>query len=1033
MSNYNVVLTTNELTVLSKYEPIRKRRGAYQTEEELEESFIKILSNQGYEHREDIKTSEALIENLREQLEKLNNYTFSDNEWDNFYNTQIANPDMSIKDKARIIHEDYIQVLRRDDGTSKNIYLIDKNNIHKNYLQVINQYTEKAGNHETRYDVTILVNGLPLVHTELKRRGVSLREAFNQIDRYQRDSFWAGSGLFEYIQIFVISNGTNTKYYSNTTRFNHVENAESGKIKKEKVSSTFEFTSFWADANNNIIPDLEDFARTFFAKHTLLNILTKYCVFTTNETLLVMRPYQIVAAERIINKVNIANNYNKYSDINSCGYIFHTTGSGKTLTSFKTAQLISQNNYIDKTIFAVDRKDLDYQTMKEFDKFKKGAVNGNRSTAKLKEQLEDDNCRIIVTTIQKLSNFTKKYKNHPVFGKKVVFIFDECHRSQFGKMRAGIVKSFKKFLMYGFTGTPIYTANAGTIKDPTCYTTEQAFGEQLHAYTIINAVNDKNVLPFRIDYIKTMNIDDEITDEKVYDINRAKAYLAPQRISLITEYILNHFAQKTYRGIKYFSHNTITNISDVVSVKKHTTEKYEKRRQNGFNSLFAVDSVKAAMLYYDEFKKQMRKNPDKALRIATIYSYEANESELDELYDDEAVENVDKLDKSSRDFLEGAIQDYNEMFETNYSTDGDSFQNYYRDVSLRVKNGEIDILIVVNMFLTGFDAVTVNTLWVDKNLKNHGLLQAFSRTNRIFNSIKTFGNIVCFRPLQKNVDEAIALFGDKDAGGIAILKGFDDYYSGYTSEDGKKEPGYIDLVETLFKDFPIDEPRIVGEKKQKEFISLFNSVLRMRNLLVCFDEFEDKEILSIDDFQDYLSRYQDLHEEWKNKREKNELKDINDDIVFEIELVKQVDIDIDYILSLIATYHDSNCEDEEVLVKVRKLVNAHPELRSKRMLIEAFIENVKISNDILTDWQKFIAEELERELSEVIKEENLKPDETRILMQNSLHHGKIDSNGTDIDKIMPPVSRFDKDGYDVKKEKILAKLQRIFDKYYGVE
>lgn len=869
MPYFNIVAETSENTVVTKYEPVKARSSNYQSETELEKEFIRMLTEQGYEYLQ-IHTEKDLIANLRTQLERLNAYQFSASEWDRFFKDSIANQNEGIVEKTRKIQEDNVQVLKRDDGSTKNITLIDKKNIHNNFLQVINQYVigkSDGAKHDNRYDVTILVNGFPLVHVELKRRGVAIREAFNQINRYQRDSFWAGSGLFEYTQIFVISNGTNTKYYSNSTRFNAIRDVNAARgTKKGKTSNSFEFTSFWADANNRVIPDLIDFTRTFFAKHTILNIITKYCIFTSENMLMVMRPYQITATERILNRIEIANNYKKYGDVAGGGYIWHTTGSGKTLTSFKTARLASLLPYIDKVLFVVDRKDLDYQTMKEYDRFEKGAANSNTSTAVLKKQLEDSNAHIIITTIQKLATFIKKNKDHEVYNKHVVIIFDECHRSQFGDMHAAIVKSFKKYHLFGFTGTPIFPANTGSIRKPQFFTTEQTFGDQLHTYTIVDAINDKNVLPFRVDYIKTMDMSEDIDDEQVWDIAREKAMMAPERIKLVTEYILNNFDRKTYRGDKTYIYNTLTNISEVASGKKGAVEEIkQKQRVSGFNSIFAVASVPMAKLYYQEFKKQMEADPTKKLRIATIYSYGANEAEHDEdtsgILDEENSEDTSALDQSSRDFLDMAIKDYNEMFHTNYSTDSDKFQNYYKDVSLRMKNKELDLLIVVNMFLTGFDATTLNTLWVDKNLRMHGLIQAFSRTNRIFNSIKTFGNIVCFRNLQKQVDTAISLFGDKNAGGIVLMKGFKDYYYGYEGIDGKQYPGYVDMMDDLTSKFPLSEPKIIGEQNQKDFISLFGAILRMRNLLSAFDEFAGKEMISERDLQDYLGRYQDLRDE----------------------------------------------------------------------------------------------------------------------------------------------------------------------------
>lgn len=844
--------------------------------------------------------------------------------------------------------------------------------------------------------------------------------------------------MFEYIQIFVISNGTNTKYYSNSTRFNTIKDVNAvATAKKGKTSNSFEFTSFWADANNRVIPDLIDFTRTFFAKHTILNIITKYCIFTSENMLMVMRPYQITATERILNRIEIANNYKKYGDVAGGGYIWHTTGSGKTLTSFKTARQASLLPYIDKVLFVVDRKDLDYQTMKEYDRFEKGAANSNTSTAILKKQLDDSNAHIIITTIQKLATFIKKNKEHEIYNKHVVIIFDECHRSQFGDMHAAIVKSFKKYHLFGFTGTPIFPANKGSVRKPQFFTTEQTFGDQLHTYTIVDAINDKNVLPFRVDYVKTMDMGEDIDDEQVFDIAREKAMMAPERIKLVTEYILNNFDRKTYRGDKTYIYNTLTNISEVAAGKNGAVEEIkQKQRVSGFNSIFAVASVPMAKLYYQEFKKQMAADPTKKLRIATIYSYGANEAEYDEgssgILDEENSEDTSALDQSSRDFLETAIKDYNEMFHTNYSTDSDKFQNYYKDVSLRMKNKELDLLIVVNMFLTGFDATTLNTLWVDKNLKMHGLIQAFSRTNRILNSIKTFGNIVCFRNLQKRVDTAISLFGDKNAGGIVLMKGFKDYYYGYEGIDGKMNPGYIDMMADLTSKFPLSEPQIIGEQNQKDFISLFGAILRMRNLLSVFDEFAGKEMITERDLQDYLCRYQDLRDEWNEKRKKGESIDIIDDIVFEVELIKQIEINIDYILMLVKKYHDSHCEDKEVLVTIKKAIDASPELRSKKALIETFIAGINDVEDVMTEWHDYVAEKREEELVQIIKEEKLKEPETRKFIGNAFRDGEIKTTGTDIDKLMPPVSRFGGGKRAVKKQCVIDKLNSFFEKFFGV-
>ena len=748
---------------------------------------------------------------------------------------------------------------------------------------------------------------------------------------------------------------------------------------------------------------------------------------------MVMRPYQITATERILNRIEIAHNYKKYGDIAAGGYIWHTTGSGKTLTSFKTARLATQLPYINKVLFVVDRKDLDYQTMKEYDRFERGAANSNTSTKVLEKQLSDSKSHIIITTIQKLSTFIKKNKEHEIYSRQIVIIFDECHRSQFGDMHAAIVKSFKQYYMFGFTGTPIFPLNAGPVLKTKYFTTEQTFGDQLHAYTIVDAINDKNVLPFRVDYIKTMDTDADIDDEQVWDIDRKKAFEAPERVSLISHYILDHFDQKTYRGDKTYVYNTLTNIAEVASADRGKVEEIkQKQRLSGFNSIFAVASVPMAKAYYDEFRKIIKNDPTKNLKIAVIYSYAANEEEIDGILDEENSEDTSALDQNSRDFLESAIQDYNKMFHTNYDTSSDKFQNYYKDVSLRMKNKELDLLIVVNMFLTGFDATTLNTLWVDKNLKMHGLIQAFSRTNRILNSIKTFGNIVCFRNLQKRVDAAISLFGDKNAGGIVLMKSFNDYYYGYKGDDGKFVPGYVNLIEDLNTKFPLTEPQIVGEQRQKDFISLFGAILRMRNLLVSFDEFKEKEMLAERDLQDYLGRYQDLRDEWKRKRENGESTDIIDDIVFEIELIKQIEINIDYILMLVKKYHDDHCEDKEVLVTIRKAVDASPELRSKKQLIETFIAGVNDIEDVMGEWNEYVSKQREADLQQLIQEEKLKPEETRKFLENAFREGEVKTVGTDIDKLMPPVSRFGGGKRAKTKQTIIERLKAFFEKYFGI-
>lgn len=1021
MSTYNMILSTNESTVVAEYEPQSQRSDSYQSEAALEKAFIKMLCEQGYEYI-DIHQEGDLVDNLRKQLELLNNYSFTDKEWDSFFKHKIANHNEGIVEKTRKIQEDYVQNLTRENGTTMNISLIDKKNIHNNRLQVINQYEENGGKHDTRYDVTILVNGLPLVHIELKRRGVAIKEAFNQINRYQRDSFWAGSGLYEYIQIFVISNGTNTKYYSNTTRFSHIkENTSSAKKKSKKTSNSFEFTSFWADGNNHIIADLVDFTRTFFAKHTLLNILTKYCVFTTEELLLVMRPYQIVATERILNRIEVSTNYKKTGTIEAGGYIWHTTGSGKTLTSFKTAQLASNLSYIDKVLFVVDRKDLDYQTIKEYDRFEKGAANGNENTAVLQKQLEDSTSRIIVTTIQKLHVFITKNPDHPVRDKHIVLVFDECHRSQFGDMHTRIVggtikrgekavkvhRYFKNYHIFGFTGTPIFSVNAGTGGNPNLRTTAQAFGDKLHTYTIVDAINDGNVLPFRIDYINTIKQKDDNSDKKVNAIDTEEALLSSKRISEVVTYILDHFDQKTKRNAYY-------------SLKG--------QRVNGFNSMFAVSSIPACKKYYLEFKKQIAQRHQN-LTVATIFSFAPNEEDnADGILSDESFD-TEKLDQSSRDFLEMAIDDYNKIFKSNYDTSSKEFQNYYKDLSQRVKNREVDILIVVNMFLTGFDATTLNTLWVDKNLKMHGLIQAFSRTNRILNSVKTYGNIVCFRDLEKATNDAIQLFGDKEASGIVLLKSYDDYYYGCVDEKGRMQKGYEERIEELLSRFPLDK-QIIGEQNQKDFLVLFGNILRLRNILTAFDQFAGNEIISPIDFQDYTGNYHDIYQEIKPK--KGDKDSILDDVVFEMELVKQVEVNIDYILMLVAKYHEENCKDKEILVAIDKAIRSSLQLRSKKELIENFIATINTSSDVNTDWQNYVKEQKEADIETLINEERLKPEETKKFVNNAFRDGVLKTTGTDVDKILPPVSRFGGGSRDKKKQTVIEKLKSFFEKYYGL-
>ncbi|MBK9468528.1 MAG: type I restriction endonuclease subunit R [Gammaproteobacteria bacterium] len=995
---YEAIALSSESTVVAEFvsEP-GVREAGYQSEAALEREFIAQLHKQAYDYLA-LTSEEALTANLRAQLEALNKIIFSDAEWQRFFTTCIAGVNDGIVEKTARLQEDHVQLLKRDDGSTKNIYLIDKQNIHNNRLQVINQY-EAEGKRSTRFDVTMLVNGLPMVHVELKRRGVDIREAFNQISRYQRDSFWAGSGLFEYVQLFVISNGTLTKYYSNTVRDGHLAE-QRGKRSRSKTSNSFAFTSWWADARNRPITELDGFTRTFFAKHSLLNILTRYCVFDVDRKLLVMRPYQIVAAEQILQRIATSTNHRQLGSVAAGGYIWHTTGSGKTLTSFKAAQLARGLPDIDKVLFVVDRKDLDYQTMREYERFEKGAANSNTSTAVLQKQLEDPNASIIITTIQKLSRFVAGNKKHPVYDAHVVVIFDECHRSQFGDMHAEITRVFRRYHLFGFTGTPIFAENAGSGGNPLRRTTAQAFGDKLHTYTIVDAINDKNVLPFRIDYINTIKTSDHIKDEQVSAIDTERALLAPERIGQIVGYIREHFDQKTKRTASYKMHG---------------------KRLAGFNSLFATASIDAARRYYSEFKAQQAALPAaQQLKVGLIYSFAANEDDPDGMLGEEEFE-TEGLDQSARDFLEAAIRDYNALFGTSFDTSTDTFQNYYKDLSQRLKTRELDLVIVVNMFLTGFDATTLNTLWVDKNLKAHGLIQAYSRTNRILNSVKTYGNIVSFRNLEQATNDALALFGNKDAKGIVLLKPYAEYYSEYQ--------GKIAELQALF---PLGTG-ITGEAAQKAFIKLFGAILRLKNILTAFDDFAGNEILSQRDFQDYQSLYLNLYAEFRSASEA-EKESINDDVVFEIELIKQVEINVDYILMLVEQYLKKGTgEDKEIRANIERAVNASPSLRNKKDLIEQFVDTVSTKGKVDAQWQAFVVAKKAEELERIIAEEDLNAEETRAFIDNAFRDGAIPTAGTAITKILPPVSRFSKDnGHGRKKQTVLDELAAFFERYFGL-
>ena len=1052
MDDYKIIVEQEHSTVAAHYEVEPKPEGGYQSEAKLEAALIKQLQGQGYEYATQVKDEASLLKNLRRQLELLNDVVLSDAEWTRLL-PMISNEQMTIQDKTEMLQgKGWIINLRLDNGTTKNIKLVDKQNVHNNRLQVINQYEEAGGTHKSRYDVTILVNGLPMVHIELKRRGVDIKEAFNQINRYLRDSFWAGRAMFDYVQIFVISNGTETKYYSNTTRFAKEREGSKGQGARGKTDgNTFEFTSYWTDQENTLLTDIRDFTTTFFAKHTILNILTKYCVFNVDKQLLVMRPYQIAATEKILQRIQTAI-YNRWQGtIRAGGYIWHTTGSGKTLTSFKTAQLASKMENINKVLFVVDRKDLDYQTMKEYDNFEPNCANSNSSARILLKQLKDPSVNIIITTIQKLSNLMKpniydqdESLREILTKENIVLIFDECHRSQFGDMHKVIVKRVKKYLMFGFTGTPIFAVNTSAGSKYT--TTAQLFGGEpdkdgkptkaLHTYTIINAIRDKNVLKFHVDYNRTMRMKDDVERKQVWGIDTEEALHNPKRISIVTRYIIEHFAEKTKQAADAYSMSKLVNVEEVIKKGRKAEEEKQKVKTRGFNSIFAVDSVKAAILYYNEFKKQLGDNP--ALRIATIYTYNANEEEVDEwgFGGDENPEDVGTpADTQNRDALEQAINDYNKVFGTSYSTDGDSFQSYYKDVSLRMKNKEIDLLIVVGMFLTGFDAKTLNTLWVDKNLKLHGLLQAYSRTNRILNAVKNCGNIVCFRNLEEATNKSLAIFGDENASGLVFLKSFEDYYSkGYEDDRGKWHQPYTELISRLLNEFPVEGmANILDEERKKEFIRLLGEILRVRNVLSAFDDFTDEaKIVDEMRYQDYLGWYNKYYEEFRPNTPKGEKEDITDDIVFEMELVKQVQINIRYILQLVQQYHDTNCEDKEIIVKIRKQMDASPDMRDKRDLIEKFIEQMtpESGSDVGDEWEQYVEHEKRLQLDAIIAEEQLKPAEAYKFMARAFADGYVTETGTGIAKILPPLNPFLPQSNE-KKQTVIEKLKKYLQRFLG--
>ena len=988
--------------ILANYEKILQVQESYQSEAELEESMIKNLVLQGYE-KFNGKTSDDLYKNLKVQLEKLNKVTFTDEEWKRFLAEYLDSPNDGMIEKTRKIQENHIYDFIFDDGHLKNIKIIDKKNIHNNFLQVTNQIRQE-GTHNNRYDVTILVNGLPLVHIELKKRGVNLHEAFHQIHRYSKESFNAENSLYKYVQIFVISNGTYTRYFANTTAQN---------------KNHYEFTCEWADAKNRVIRDLEDFTATFFEKRTVLEVLTKYCVFDSNNTLLIMRPYQIAATERILWKIESSFQSRKAGKIEAGGFIWHTTGSGKTLTSFKTAKLATELDYIDKVFFVVDRKDLDYQTMKEYQKFQPDSVNGSRDTKELKRSIEKQDNKIVVTTIQKLNEFVKKNSNHEIYDKHCVIIYDECHRSQFGDAQKNIRKSFKHYYQFGFTGTPIFPENALGVE-----TTAGIFGAQLHSYVITDAIRDEKVLKFKVDYNdirpKFKSAESE-TDEKKIKAIEKKMLLHPERISEITEYILKVYNTKTHRNEQY----------DL----KH-------RRLIGFNAMFAVQSVEAAKLYYEEFKKQQRDiSEEKRLKIATIYSFTANEEQ--NAIGDIPDENFEPgaMDSSSKEFLDKVISDYNGYFKTNYSTNGKEFQNYYKDLSQKVKDKEIDLLIVVGMFLTGFDAPTLNTLFVDKNLRYHGLIQAFSRTNRILNKVKTFGNIVCFRNLEKATEDAIKTFGDENSVNVILEKSYDEYINGFTDEEtGKSMKGYVDLCNEIVDKFP-NPVEIELDSEKKEFAELFGELLKSENILRNFDEFENFEkIISDRQMQDMKSVYVDICEDIRNDRKNNENKNGEEEIdfsnvEFQIDLLKTDEINLDYILSLILKKSEEHDDIETLKSEIRRIIRTSLGTRAKEDLVMNFINKtdlseLKNSSDILESFYKYANKEKKIKINELIENEGLKKDSERFI-EKSINKGFVDYAGAELDSILPPTSRR-KGAREVKKQTVLQKIRNIVEIFIGI-
>ena len=984
--------------VLARFEKPERRVEEYQTESQLEENMINNLVSQGYE-RLDVRSMDDLYANLRVQIEKLNDVKFSDSEWKRFLLEYLDAPNDGIIEKTRKIQENHIYDFIFDDGRLRNIKIIDKKNIHNNHLQVVNQVTVA----KNRYDVSILVNGLPLVHIELKKRGVNIREAFNQIQRYEDESFNLDNSLYKFVQIFVISNGTYTRYFANTT---------------ERDKSNYEFTCEWADAKNRVIADLEDFTATFFEKRTILEILTKYCIFNSRNVLLIMRPYQIAATERLLWRINSSFENKKAGSAEAGGFIWHTTGSGKTLTSFKSARLATELDYIDKVFFVVDRKDLDYQTMREYQKFQKDSVNGSKDTKELKISIEKQDNKIVVTTIQKLNEFVKSNKGHEIYNKHCVFIYDECHRSQFGLAQKNIQSSFKHYYQFGFTGTPIFVENSLDGK-----TTSDVFGAQLHSYVITDAIRDGKVLKFKIDYNsinpKFKSSEEETDDEKLKALEN-KMFIHPERISEITKYILDKFDSKTYRNTQY-------------TVKD--------KRINGFNAMFAVQSVDAAKMYYEEFKKQQANLPeDKKLKVATIFSYAPNEERASGEIEEESMTST-ALSTTAKKFLTNVVDDYNSFFQTNFTIDGNGFENYYKDLSSRVRNKEVDLLIVVGMFLTGFDAPTMNTLFVDKNLRYHGLIQAFSRTNRILNKMKAFGNIVCFRNLEKATKDAIKLFGDENSINVIIERSYDEYINGFTDEDtGVVFKGYKELCEEIIEKFP-DPTEIKLDKDKKEFVKLFGEILKRENILRNYDEFSSFEkIISERLKQDMKSVYIWIKDESTSPKPPiidpdGPIIDFSD-VEFHIDLLKTEEVNLDYILALILEKaKEQGTNNETLKEEIRRLIRSSLGTRAKEELIIEFINRTDLTKfdkneDILEAFYGYAKIEKEQKINELITEENLK-EKSKKFIEKSISRGYVSQSGTELDDVLPPVGRRG-GAREVKKQSVLSKLKDIVKVFVGI-